>query len=119
MLCDQSVNIETRYNDLITSAEEIAFSKLHTHIIASIRVRKARKDVHRVKPGYEQELIKSTFKATIRVQWILDVGHANVDADCIQGEIEKFVRLHTEEQHAVVLETINTLSGRKSVFLSA
>lgn len=84
---------------ILSSTEEIALSKLPkreeiqcTHISADVHVRKARKNLQRVKPRYGQKLIRSAFKDTTKTQWILDEAPASVDAEYIEGEIDKIVR---------------------------
>lgn len=62
----------------------------HIDISSDVRVRKARKDLQRVKPRYEQKLIRSTFKDTTKAQGVLDV--ANADTSTSKGNKKKNIK---------------------------
>lgn len=66
---------------------------------------KGKKRSAKVKQSYEQKLIRSTLKDITKAQRILDKAYANVDAEYIQGKIDKIVGLHTEKQHAAAWKT--------------
>ena len=119
-LSDPSDSIDTRYNNLIISNEEIALSTLPkkekvkgNDLSAKDLVKNARKELIKVKSQYLNKLTRNALKNITQAQNKLDEAYATAEADYIQGKINKIACLHTAKQHAASWKVINELAGRK------
>ena len=101
-LSDPSDSIETLYNNLIASNEEIALSTLpkkekvkENDLSAHDLVKNARKELINVKSQYLNKPTRNALKNITKAQNKLDEAYATAEADYIQGKINKIACLHT------------------------
>ena len=120
-LSNTSDDVETSYNNLIESTQEIALSTLpkkdkvkSPHLSSHNLVSNARKNIYAVKKLYTDNPTKVNFKKVTKAQTQLDEAYAIAEAEFIQGKIDDITHLHVAKQHAAAWKTINELTGRKS-----
>lgn len=119
-LSNPSDDIETKYNNLIKSNEEVALTTLpkrlkkkETPLRAKDQVKNARANLLKAQRVLEQKHTKHAQKNTTKAQNALDEAYATLDVEYIQGKIDSVARLHTAKQHAASWRVINDLAGRK------
>ena len=113
--------IETTYNKLISSVEEIALDTLpkrnkkkETPLNSHHLVKRARQELFQAQREYETNHIIPIKRKVRRAQQFLDRAYATAEAEYIQGQIKSISKLHKEKKHTAAWKTINSITGRKS-----
>ena len=114
-------NVETTYNNLITSVEEVALDSLPmkskkkvTPINCHHLVKEARKELLQAQREYESNHIIPVKRKVRKAQQFLDRAYVTAEAEFIQGQTRSIAKLHKEKKHTAAWKTVNQLSGRKA-----
>lgn len=115
-------DIETAYNNMIISTQEVALATLPrkkkekpTPLSAHAMVKKARAKLQATRALHQHRSTRSSLKSTNSAQKELDAAYASADAERIKDKINKISTQHDpHNQHITAWDIINELTGRKS-----